>query len=59
MYSYEKQALHYSVVADQLEKAARVARMISEYYNADFYPSEKAEAAKKRLKDLVLSVLDV
>lgn len=57
MYSYEKQSLHYKVIADTLEKAARVARKISEYYVVDKYPSERAESAKKRLRELVLSIL--
>ena len=57
MYSYEKQSLHYKVMADQLEKAARIAKKISEYYVADMYPSEKAETAKKHLRETVLSII--
>ena len=59
MYSYEKQSLHYKVIADTLEKAAKIARKISGYYVSEVYPSEKAESAKKRLKELLLNILSL
>lgn len=53
MYSYEKKALHCEVMANNLEKASKIARKLAEYQRADIFPVEKWERDKKSLLQMI------
>lgn len=57
MYSYEKNSLHCKVMSHDLEKAAKIAKRLSDYHLASNFPTEKYERDKKYLLNLLSGIM--
>ena len=55
-YSFEKRALHYRVLSNDLHKASLIAQKLAAFEMANYYPVERAKLKKKQLQELINNI---
>lgn len=58
MYSYEKKALHCEVMANTLHTASKIAQKLADYQRQSYFPTEKWERDKKKLQEMIASLVE-